>query len=389
MRFLCLSRVCPGSPRCLFTGILRNFMFTHFGEMEVMLLQLAANVAALSSKPHPPPPPPPPPLIPLEGGGLFCNNLSLPIEAKPLIVVFGGSNTAGTNSIALQPNGGVLYGRHIPSFVNLLRSALPQYGQVGHIEGGSGPSLFGACASQFVPPQTRIGIVEFLPNIGYAKEDKAELAAIKLLLQMMHSRGAATYLVNILSGTNRYVRDERSGFCGKFNETMRDKSVIGCMSRARVLYFHEELKKIALATHAHVISRDADETPELFGADSFHINVNGHRSVFNEIWQTHRTQRCKEPSPYQARDVAAAGMGVLCALGPDLEPLVREAVGFRKVDSARVDNAEQIASMQVLTTAPCHLFPTGRFGESGQRAQGGVGGTRARRISDAVQQAAT
>ena len=307
-----------------------------------MLLQLAANVTALSSKPHPPPPPPPPPLIPLEGGGLFCNNLSLPIEAKPLIVVFGGSNTAGTNSIALQPNGGVLYGRHIPSFVNLLRSALPQYGQVGHIEGGSGPSLFGACASQFVPLQTRIGIVEFLPNIGYAKEDKAELAAIKLLLQMMHSRGAATYLVNILSGTKRYVRDERSGFCGKFNETMRDKSVIGCMSRARVLYFHEELKKIALATHAHVISRDADETPELFGADSFHINVNGHRSVFNEIWQTHRTQRCKEPSPYKARDVAAAGMGVLCALGSDLEPLVREAVGFRKVDSARVDNAPKV-----------------------------------------------
>ena len=301
-------------------------------EMEVMQFQIAANVAALSSKPLPPPPPPPPPLIPLEGGGLFCSNLSLPIETKPLIVVFGGSNTAGTNSIALQPNGGVLYGRHIPSFVNLLRSALPQYGQVGHIEGGSGPSLFGACASQFVPLQTRIGIVEFLPNIGYAKEDKAELAAIKLLLQMMHSRGAATYLVNILSGTKRYVRDERSGFCGKFNETMRDKSVIGCMSRARVLYFHEELKKIALATHAHVISRDADETPELFGADSFHINVNGHRSVFNEIWQTHRTQRCKEPSPYKARDVAAAGMGVLCALGPDLEPLVREAVGFRKVD---------------------------------------------------------
>ena len=54
-----------------------------------------------------------------------------------------------------------------------------------------------------------------------------------------------------------------------------------------------------------------------------------------------------------------------------------------------VPDAEQIASMQVLTTAPCHLFPTGRFGESGQRAQGGVGGTRARRISDAVQQAAT
>ena len=30
-----------------------------------------------------------------------------------------------------------------------------------------------------------------------------------------------------------------------------------------------------------------------------------------------------------------------------------------------VPDAEQIASMQVLTTAPCHLFPTGRFGESG------------------------
>ena len=39
-----------------------------------------------------------------------------------------------------------------------------------------------------------------------------------------------------MSGSARFARDERFGFCGRYrNATERDTSVIGCMSRARVL----------------------------------------------------------------------------------------------------------------------------------------------------------
>jgi len=39
-----------------------------------------------------------------------------------------------------------------------------------------------------------------------------------------------------MSGSARFARDERFGFCGRYrNATERDASVIGCMSRARVL----------------------------------------------------------------------------------------------------------------------------------------------------------
>lgn len=58
---------------------------------------------------------------------------------------------------------------------------------------------------------------------------------MKVLLQAMKTRGATAYLVNIMSGSARFARDERFGFCGRYhNVTERDASVIGCMSRARV-----------------------------------------------------------------------------------------------------------------------------------------------------------
>eukprot|EP00964_Phaeocystis_antarctica_P020931 scaffold11583_cov54-Phaeocystis_antarctica.AAC.3 len=53
----------------------------------------------------------------------------------------------------------------------------------------------------------------------------------------MKNNGATAYLVNIMSGSARFARDERFGFCGRYrnNATERDASVVGCMSRARVL----------------------------------------------------------------------------------------------------------------------------------------------------------
>ena len=81
----------------------------------------------------------------------------------------------------------------------------------------------------------RVVVSAALPHVTTA--GRAELAAVKLLLQAMKNNGATAYLVNIMSGSARFARDERFGFCGRYrnNATERDASVVGCMSRARVL----------------------------------------------------------------------------------------------------------------------------------------------------------
>ncbi len=323
--------------------------------------QFGQAVEHKKPRPPPPPPPPPPPLIPLEDGPPGCDNASLPDDVRPIFTAFGGSNTQGANAVALNSHGGTQYGRHINSFANLLQRALRGYATKMNADGGSGPSLAGACASRFIPPETRFATIEFLPNIGYIKEDRAELASIKQMLQALDAHGATVYLVNILSGSVRYQRDARFGFCGNFkNATLRDDSVIGCMSRERVVYMHNEMRKIAKAHHAHVITRDADVTPDLFGADSFHLNENGHRDVFNEIWRSHREQPCKEHRVRAARSVAEAGSGILCALGDELEPLVGDVAGFHRTNMAPANKAPKVgwqanapgASLTLCTTLP-------------------------------------
>eukprot|EP00964_Phaeocystis_antarctica_P020930 scaffold11583_cov54-Phaeocystis_antarctica.AAC.2 len=133
-----------------------------------------SNHAAQQS---PPPPPPPPPLIPLESGSPLCTRealTSLPVDARPVFVAIGGSNTQGANALSLNlRNGGTEYGPHVPSFASLLQRALGRgFATHMHADGGSGPSLAGTCTSRFIPPETRVGTVEFLPNIGYIKEDR-------------------------------------------------------------------------------------------------------------------------------------------------------------------------------------------------------------------------
>ena len=105
-----------------------------------------------------------------------------------------------------------MYGRGIPSFAHLLAKRLRDtHVTKWNADGGSGPILAGTCASTFVPPETRLGTIEYLPNLGYIHEDKAEVGAIKAMLHMMHARGAAAFLVNIVSGTKRYENDARGG----------------------------------------------------------------------------------------------------------------------------------------------------------------------------------
>ena len=244
--------------------------------------------AAAVSPPSPPPPPPtPPPLLPLERGEPACQDLSLSKGHRALYSVFGGSNTQGANAVALSPKGGTMYGRGNPSFAHLLaKRMMATHDAKWNADGGSGPILAGTCASMFMPADTRLGTIEYLPNLGYIHEDKAEVGAVKAMLHMLRARGAAAFLVNIVSGTKRYENDARGGRKGRQCRKLGYReNVIGCMSRERLLSFRDKLARAANETGAYVITIDADEVPHLFGADSFHLNANGHRKVFNEIWR--------------------------------------------------------------------------------------------------------
>ena len=72
---------------------------------------------------------------------------------------------------------------------------------------------------------------------------------------------------------------------------------------------------------AHDGSTPAAQVPHLFGADSFHLNANGHRTVFNQIWRLYRALPCAEHRDL-ARTEADEDIGVSCALGDELEPSV-------------------------------------------------------------------
>ena len=260
------------------------------------MLALIGAAAAVSPPPPPPSPPPPPPLLPLGLGDTACQDLSLPTGHRAVYTVFGGSNTQGANAVALNSKGATMYGHGNPSFAHLLAKRLKDtHVAKWNADGGSGPILAGTCASMFVPPDTRLGTIEYLPNLGYIHEDKAEVGAIKAMLHMMRARGAAAFLVNIVSGTKRYENDARGGGQGlECRKQNYRENVIGCMGRVRLLAFRDKLTHAANETGAQVITIDADEVPHLFGADSFHLNANGHRTVFNEIWRRYRALPCAE-----------------------------------------------------------------------------------------------
>ena len=183
---------------------------------------------------------------------------------------FGGSNTQGANAKALNPRGGTIYGPNIPSFAHLLAARLRRsHDAQWNADGGSGPMFAGACASHFIPPNTRLGTIEYLPNMGYIKEDHAEVAAVRSMLRMMAARGAAAFVVNIVSGTKRYENDARGGGQGAACKRLGWKEeLVGCMGRERILHFRDLLARAANETGAHVVTIDADEAPHLFGADS-------------------------------------------------------------------------------------------------------------------------
>ena len=321
-----------------------------------------------------PPPPSPPPSLPLEVGDPRCLDLGLGsllgsarYTKKAIFSAFGGSNTQGANAKALNPRGGTIYGPNIPSFAHLLAARLRRsHDAQWNADGGSGPMFAGACASHFIPPNTRLGTIEYLPNMGYIKEDHAEVAAVRSMLRMMAARGAAAFVVNIVSGTKRYENDARGGGQGAACKRLGWKEeLVGCMGRERILHFRDLLARAANETGAHVVTIDADEAPHLFGADSFHLNRNGHKTVFNEIWRILRALPCADrhagdASAATSRTEADDDIGVSCALGDELAPHVGRAVGFGRADLAPAGKAPKIgwvANASGASLALCARLP--------------------------------
>jgi len=268
----------------------------------------------------------------LEEGTPACT--APPVGGAPAMIVYGGSNTQGANAVNVS-GGTVIYARPNPSFAHLLFAQLNWTKSTlsWGADGGAGPTLVGACASQFIPPTTRVGTVEFLPNMGFIKEDAAELGAIAKILDMLRSRGAAAFVVDVIAGSKRFEREGHFLPCNRFSKDQLNKNVLGCMSRERQLSLHNAIVALANATGAQLVSLDCDETPELFGADSFHLNAAGHRHVFNEIWRAYRQMPCSgQNSSTHAVGKIGDDSGVTCALGDELQPLIGSAVGFRRAD---------------------------------------------------------
>ena len=83
---------------------------------------------------------------------------------------------------------------------------------------------------------------------------------------------------------------------------------------------------------ATLITVDADETPHLFGADFFHINMAGHRHVANSIWRDFKQLPCAAFRP-AALGHGGHATGMECAIAEDLDLLVgRRSSGFERVN---------------------------------------------------------
>ena len=75
------------------------------------------------------------------------------------------------------------------------------------------------------------------------------------------------------------------------------------MSRARQLRIRDMIVQLARETGAYRIEVDADESPQLFGSDSFHLNQEGHRWVAEQMWAVYKRLPCAP------RQLTRAGAG--------------------------------------------------------------------------------
>ena len=255
-----------------------------------------------------------------------------------VVVALGGSNTAGANARYTSPVGATKYGRPHTNFAKIFSMRImneTKHRLFIRQDGGSSPMHVGACSSQFVPEHTIVGTVEYLPNIGYIKDDAAETGAMKSILLQMRDRGALSFIVNIVSGSERWKRDFRSGsVCSRLNASYRLDKIIGCMNRERQLLIRDTLVDIALKEGAVVIEVDADTDPHLFGSDSFHMNQEGHNLVAERMWDSWVNFKDKPCTKGSIRKRSSKTGETICLVGQEVSSVVSMGAshGFSIVD---------------------------------------------------------
>ena len=196
--------------------------------------------------------------------------------------------------------------------------------------GAMGPELAAACTQKFAPEGTRMATIEYLPNLGYTNDDVRELAAIERLLHYLQRRGARVAFVNILPGKAM----PRMVHC-------RDGQ-IGCTTRNHIERLDKALKQLAEKYYVPTVTMDRDgaDGASIFNDDFMHLNQKGHEAVRDELIRLYREwphwQKALDTSMHDADATRAANlMPLVCHMGDELQPLIGQSHGFRRVNFAR------------------------------------------------------
>ena len=242
-------------------------------------------------------------------------------ETSSLVfAALGGSNSLGVKGMVGES------GYHT-SFATLMVEALrddsANYTFLSGGIGGMGPELAAACASKFMPPNVRVVTLEYLPNLGWAGSDLAELAGFEALLGLAYQRGARVWVINIVPCEDKYL------VAGCLD------GVIGCTTRQHVEQLRAELDRLASAYSAKVITVDCNVNRSLFGDDVTHLTQVGHALVFEQMWRMHHEPTApRDASPVRPTH-STSDIGIACYLGDELSPLLRNVTRFARVDLAR------------------------------------------------------
>lgn len=103
---------------------------------------------------------------------------------NPMFLMLGGSNSAGANALEHQRLGPQSMDIISRVFAQLFLEKLhaTNVDLRKRADGGSSPLFAGACASQFVSKRAIGGTIEYLPNIGFIKDNEAEVGTMSALM---------------------------------------------------------------------------------------------------------------------------------------------------------------------------------------------------------------
>lgn len=162
------------------------------------------------------------------------------------------------------------------------------------------------CARFQIPKATVLGTVEFLPNIGFIRDDEAELRAMTFLVRSIQEVGALAVVVNVVPGDARFERDAKYSKCGRLKTAEEQEAMIGCVNKERMESIRQKIRVMAAQEGAPLVEMECQSTPELCGSDSFHMNQDGHERIAKQIlglmhnttrWSSHSTDSANVMPP--------------------------------------------------------------------------------------------